>query len=302
MACYVLASKEPELLDILEGGPNVFALPLLKGGQTNLAIVGIDVLLRAVGEDEERKQKTPFKIVAADFQRNPVGWVIHPEVGRRAGLPPDSWKEKTGKARNDWLFERLSSGELKLGDKVGTETTAMWLAWRSQRGYKQTSEPVPVGFDPKIVQDEPKLAYPVYLNEEPYKLRGMIKADVLVFDPADDGVSVYGNVLATTASEITRRKDEILAFREKYIGAWTAAASDLDAATTEVLKYYKGVDRAIVKEQIEKTIAFATFNSTEFGTLDAKPDGKLDRTLKVFQSSGSVSKAVTPEVLRELLI
>lgn len=224
-AVYRLQSDEPGLLRVLEGGPAVFPLGKLRTGEAQVAIVGLDVLLRAVSDDLANDRSTPFRILGIDFQRSPVVYVLHPAVAASLGLTESSWQTLSPTERNDWLFHQVANNRIRIGDKVDTETTAVWEAWRSIRGLSSSVRVVAVGFDPQIVLEKPPLAYPVYLNEEPFKLEQQIGHPPLVFDPAADGVHICGNALVTSVAALSASSGRITELRRHYYSAWKLVRS-----------------------------------------------------------------------------
>ena len=67
------------------------------------------------------------------------------------------------------------------------------------------------------------MLFPVYLNEEPFKLGEKLGQDVLIVDPSFDGVKLYGNILVAKRSLIEQEKDLI----SNYISQLRAAYKHL---------------------------------------------------------------------------
>lgn len=292
-AAYQLANSAPDLVSIQEGGPNVPPLGRLRGGLAQVAIVGIDIFLRAVGEDLEAGRATPFRILGVDFQRSAVGYVLHPEVGDRLGLNTSSWAGTSGLSRNEWLFARLKEGRLRVGDKVGTETTAIWLAWRRLRAPELQAPAVSVGFDPQLLLQRPELAYPVYLNEEPFKLKSRVGREFYAFDPTDDGINVYGNVLVTSEAALQQAPDRVRNAARSYFAAWGSVAQDGRAAVDLVRRYYRDVPAEVLLQQIEKTLEFVTHGGARPGQLEAGAGGRLEQSIEIFRAARAINNRVT---------
>lgn len=285
---------------ILEGGVNVSPVQRLKSGLADAAIVGADIALEAIAADLSSNRSTPLRIVFADFQRNPVGWIVHPAVVRKLGLSSDS--SVSGRQRNDWLFDRFRDGSLRPGDKRGTETTAVWARWRQVRDLKGVKV-TPVGFDATVVLGAPRLAYPVYMNEEPFKLAERIGEAVAVFDPADDGVVLLGNVVITTDAVLEKRRTDLIRFLNALQEAWMWVKQNPDSAASLVKLYYSNVSDPVLRSQIVRTTEFVFYGVDRPGALDTATGGRLDQTIDALRSAGSLSSGVmTLERVRQVVL
>lgn len=283
-------------LVMIEGGVNINPIQKLKSGLTDIAVVGIDIALKAIESDVAQSGKTDLRIVYVDFQRNPVGWIIHPKTAEKYSMP-----DVHGIARNDWLFNQFQSGNIRPGDKRGTETTAIWTTWRSVRRLESVNV-IAVGFDPTIVLDAPDLAYPVYMNEEPFKLSERIGTPVIVFDPADDGVELYGNVLITNTQTLERREKDIEEFLSVLSQAWNDVKNDREATLTLVKQYYKDVTDDVIRAQIGKTAEFVFFKTRDPGVIDLANDGRLQDTIAALQSAGTLQDSAVSDVFVKYVI
>lgn len=293
---YLLSNREDINLKIREGGPGIFPVAEVTTGRADVAVVGADIFLQSVAKDYTEKSSSDLVALFVDFQRNPVGWVLHPDSARRAGL-----NEKNiggGKALNKRFFEKVIDGTIRVGDKRGTETTSIWIRWRDVHKVPDDVKVVPVGFNTSIVLSAPMLAYPVYLNEEPYKLSEKIGEPVIVLDPADDGIILYGNVLITTRAFLEKNKNAIRTFQEGLRESWQKAKTDPSAAQKLVEKYYKGVSTSVLNAQIGKTVEFVFFNNSVPGNMDLKDGGQWDQTLRALQKAKLVSKDLSLETLK----
>lgn len=300
-AAYILNEGSPALVQVVEGGPNTSALAAVLNGYADVAVVGIDIAIKHLAERASRAESVQLRILSVDFQRNPVGWVVHPDVGKRLGLDLARWQAMAGKERNTWLLEAAKAGRIKIGDKSGTETTAVWQAWKAVHGATSV-KPFPVGFDPKLVLSAPKLAYPVYLNEEPFKLAAAIGTQVLVFDPADDGVIAYGNILITSKAKLDANNQRLINFRQAYNGAWRTAVDDRALAARVVRKFYKAASDLVLTQQVEKTLDFVTYGGAEPGMIDLSPNGRLEATLNTLKLGGGISSALTFQSLASTVV
>jgi len=297
---YRAADALSSRVTVLEGGVNVPPVQRLKSGLADVAIVGIDIALKAIEADISAKGTTPIRIVFVDLQRNPVGWIVHPRVVQKLGLNDPA--ALSGRERNDWLFEKFTDGSLRVGDKRGTETTAVWARWRQLRKLKGV-EVTPVSFDPTVILSAPDLAYPVYLNEEPYKLAVQIGEPVVEFDPADDGVALMGNVLITTDEVLSQRKAELLEFLAALQEAWAWVRENPGGATSIVKRYYTDVPDEVVRAQIARTTEFVFFGVEQAGPLDVSDGGRLGETIDALKDADALSSnALDLQSVRELVV
>jgi hypothetical protein len=302
VAEYKVAQDEPDLpLNIAPGGPNVFPVAEVKGRRSHFAVVGADIFLRALSADIRDSGKSDLLAIFVEFQRNPVGWILHPEAADQLGL---SGQNVPNDARqlNDWLFNQIAEKRVTVGDKRGTESTAIWLAWVKLRGLQMDVPVIPVGFDSAVVLSAPKMIFPVYLNEEPYKLTKRIGRSVLVFDPAADGVRAYGNVIITTKSFAASNPSAVRLLQKALTKSWRECRDNVGPCVDLVLRYYTGADRAVVTQQLAKTVEFAFFETENPGSMDLQPGGRWDQTLQQIKRSGVLPAALDLAQLKEHLL
>ena len=294
---YLLAEADSSF-QIVQGGPSISPVNEVVSGRADAAVVGADIFLQALDTQAPADSANQLVAIFVDFQRNPVGWVLHPDAAARASFPSDLTGDR---ARNAWLFQQFARKAIEPGDKRGTETTAIWLQWRRIHNLPQSITVTPVGFDASIVLSAPMLAYPVYLNEEPYKLAERIGRPPLVFDPATDGISLYGNVLVTTRATIARSPDRIRALQQGLRDGWERAGRERTFARQVVSNRYHGVADSTLARQIDKTLEFAMFGGAQIGGMDTTSTGRWSTTLRSLQEAGTVSSRLTTErVLRHL--
>jgi len=297
---YILVGRRDMAVQVREGGPNIFPVSEVLSGRATAAVVGSDIFLQALDKDLKEKKTSQLVCFFVDFQRNPVGWVLHPDAAARAGLP-EAYKGDQKKL-NEWLFRQLTSGTLKLGDKRGTETTSVWLQWKKVRSVPDQVKVVPVGFDASLVLSAPMLAYPVYLNEEPFKLSEKIGRSVIVFDPAADGIHSYGNVLVTTEPYARANLGQLKELQAALRDSWLRAKADPASATKVVMSAYRGVGEPVVRQQVEKTLEFVFYGGQLPGAMNVSPSGEWDQTLRAVQQSGTVSDSLNLEQLKKHLL
>lgn len=297
---YLAAKNQPNALRILEGGPNIFPIEKIVSGQAQVAVVGADVFLRAVGDDYRKNQASSLVCIFVDFQRNPVAWVLHPTAVERAGLEQEP--HASGRELNALFFEKLRKGTFRVGDKRGTETTSVWLQWKQLHKLPESFPVVPVGFDSSLVLSAPMLAYPVYINEEPYKLEERVGRPLMVLDPADDGIGLYGNVLVTTIYNWDNNREAIVAFQNLLRQSWRQAQDDLGTASEEVSRYYSSVSAATIRKQIHKTLELVCHGDNSPGSMDTEQGGKWEQTLRAVQQTGMVGHDLSFQLLKRHLM
>lgn len=298
VAEYVASERAKNLgLDIVQGGPNIFPISEVKSGRSSFAVVGSDIFLRALAADLKENHDSDLLAVYVDFQRNPVGWVLHPKAGRELGFPADFLGDQP--RANDWFFEQVAAQRIQVGDKRGTESTAIWLAWAKRRALDPKIPVIPVSFGASILLSAPRLAFPVYLNEEPYKLAEQIGEPLIIFDPAADGVNAYGNVVVTTRQFYRQNLSIVRAFQRSLTDAWVECMVDVGPCASIVSRYYRGVTLSVVKQQIQETVKLAFFKTETPGAIDLQINGRWHQTLSQVVSSGVMPSSLTLEQLRE---
>jgi hypothetical protein len=298
---YLLQKEGTQVAIIREGGPNIQPISEILGRRAHIAVLGADIFLQAIDEELKRGQEPQIVCIFIDLQRNPVGWVLHPDGAKSAGFDYNDFI-KNPKRQNVKLFDLLKKGELKVGDKRGTETTSIWIQWAKVHDPDSQITVLPVGFDSAVVLSAPKLLYPVYLNEEPFKLGAKIGRPVFVFDPAIDGVSMYGNVIIC-AKEFAEQNPMIVSqIQTDLRRCWEKVRNDPNSMVGIVAQVYTGVSKDVIRKQIEKTVEFVYYNSSDAGEMDLKPNGKWDKTLKALQAANLVSENLILDKLNKYVI
>lgn len=297
---YFLAKRTKVKVNLLEGGPNVYAVNEVSAGRATVAIIGADIFLQTIDKEINAKKTSDLVCFFVDFQRNPVGWVLHPDAASKAGFVKDLIDSP--KKMNEWLFLKIKDGTIKVGDKRGTETTSIWMQWKKMYGLSESVTVLPVGYDTSIVLSAPMLAYPVYLNEEPFKLSEKIGRDVLIFDPAVDGICVYGNVLITQKEFAEKNPEIISQLQSELSESWKDVKNNPTKAVSEVLLFYKGIKDSVVRQQIDKTVEFVFFDNALPGSMDILDNGRWEKTLTSLQEGGLISSKLTFNELKKYLI
>lgn len=296
---YLLAKRSDMGVVLKEGGPNVSSVTEVLTGRATAAVMGADIFLQAIFEDVKAGRPPRLTCMFVDFQRNPVGWILHPDAAAKAGYEAQFGANPS--ALNQWLVDQLESGTLRIGDKRGTETTAVWMKWKAVRRISDKVTVTPVGFDAAMVLAAPMLAYPVYLNEEPYSLSHTIGRPVVVIDPAVDGVSLYGNVIAVKTSLVETANELVAQLQRGLREGWTAAVNDPATATAVVSEFYKGGDQNVVAQQIGRTLEFVRYQGVEPGEMDIGVGGRWQQTLEAVRATGLVDQRLSFDVLRRQL-
>ena len=296
---YLLADDPSNKTTIAQGGPTINPVQMLASGVADAAVMGADIFLKTVAEDVAKGKPSELVAVFVDFQRNPVGWILHPSVARQLGYQPSELPSQRDK--NGWLFKELAAKRLRIGDKRGTETTSIWVQWRKIRQLPPDVFVMPVGFDPEIVLTKAALAFPVYLNEEPLKLGERIGEPVVVFDPAADGIELYGNVVVFRRAFLIAHKDTVRHFQSALQKAWIAVREDRAKAVALTKEVYPDVSDAVLGQQLERTVQFVFHNASQPGIMDARDGGAWSRTVGALVEAQLLPPALDMKVLREHL-
>src|ERR1051326_6562948 len=82
---YELISQRAVGVSVREGGPTLQPLNEVTSGRATYAVIGVDIFVEYLDKALEAGEKPNLVCFFADFQRNPVGWVLHPDVTRELG-------------------------------------------------------------------------------------------------------------------------------------------------------------------------------------------------------------------------
>ena len=118
-----------------------------------------------------------------------------------------------------------------------------------------------VGFDERVFIERQVDVFPVFLNNEPNRIRNA-GVDIRVFDPADHGVATLGVTYAVHDQAAVERRDVIERFLRAALRGAHAAAERPHEAIDVVLTYAEGADRAHQRFLLDADLASA-----------ARPDG-----------------------------
>lgn len=182
--------------------------------KAEFAVVGADKAAIAFANG------APIRVVAVDLQRNPVGWIARSD-SRVQSIP-----------------DLAGRTDLVLGDKIGTETTAILQLMLGRTGLLGKIQPKGVGFDLAYFLQNPNIVYPVYLNEEPFRAR-RAGLQIIEIDPADQengGVRLYGNVLITHRNLIEEQEQTVKGFVSGLRRGWEYARDSREKALQTLRK------------------------------------------------------------------
>lgn len=296
---YELGLSNALRVSVREGGPNVSPLAEVLARRAQFAIVGADIFLKYLGENPTDPGRSELVCVFVEFQRNPVGWVVHPDVAKQLGLE-DAIKNDA-KRLNKWIADQIRAKRIEVGDKRGTESTSAWLQWRAKQSLSPATPLTPVGFDSSVVLSAPRILYPVYLNEQPFKLSERTlaegKGSTVVIDPSVDGVRLLGNVIVARRDFLENSPTIVTTFQAEMRKAWWRVKADPEKASRAVRSRYSGVSAETVMRQVSRTLEFVFVEGREPGTMDLTSTGDWTVTLRSLQEAGSVSRDVTAEQL-----
>jgi ABC-type nitrate/sulfonate/bicarbonate transport system substrate-binding protein len=170
----------------------------------------------------QRANGLPLRAVALFGQRGDQGFVVRADSGIES--PAD--------------FEGRS-----VGFKAGVVPAELLALLATARLDADDVRLQAVGFDERVFIEGDVEVFPVFLNNEPNRIRNA-GVEIRVFDPADFGIATLG--LTYLAREGTTLENR--AFVERFMRATLRgaefAAANLDTAIDVVLVYAEGADRA----------------------------------------------------------
>lgn len=262
---------------VREGGAAISPVSIAESKGADFAICGIDLYLKYLAAARRSGVKPRLRAFFCDMVKNPVGWVLSPDQARAIGV--DVQRLNVGDpVERAKVISALSSGRIRIGDKVGTETTAILETWLHRLGLDSRVKPISVGFDAAIVADNPPLLFPVYTNEEPFKLEKTIGRPVAIIDPSAEGVRLYGNIIITS---LDTPQEYIQSYTALLTESWEWVRGNVDAAVTLLAQYYKDVPPGLMRKQVEKTLQLAFGDqSKKTGSFDIAKGGMLEQSLQ----------------------
>ena len=170
----------------------------------------------------QRANGLPVRAIALFGQRGDQGFVVHADSGIET--PGD--------------FEGRS-----VGFKGGV-VPAELLALLATAGLGPDDVQLQaVGFDERVFIERQVDVFPVFLNNEPNRIRNA-GVDIRVFDPADHGIATLGVTYLVHDETTVKRRELAGRFLRAALRGAHYAASHPDEAMDLVLVYAEGADRA----------------------------------------------------------
>lgn len=261
--------KEGLSVEIRPGGYGIDAIAAVVAKRADFAVVGADKAAIAFSNG------APIRVVAIEFQRNPVGWMV----------------------RSDKNIKKISdlSGrtDIALGDKVGTETTAILELMLQRLNLSDKVKVHAVGFETAYFFQNENSVYPVYLNEEPVTAR-MNNINITEIDPQlpeNGGISLYGNVIIAHKDFIDKKPKIAKAFTYAMRQAWLFA-KEFPHEAEAILRQHNGFDTPQMPEVLRRSVSFAT----RFNDIDVPPGhmeiSQWDKTLSVLIEAKLLTKKI----------
>lgn len=263
-------AQEGLSVEIQPGGFGIDPIAAIIAKSAEFAIVGADKAAIAFSNG------APIRVVAVEFQRNPVGWIV------RKSKNINNIKDAVG--RNDVI----------LGDKTGTETTAILNLMLRNLNIENKISSQPVGFDFAFFLQNENSIYPVYLNEEPVTAK-VNEIDIIEIDPSkpeNGDIHLYGNVIITHENMLQNNRKIVTAFLSGLKKGWIFAKTEPDNAKN-ILLQYKDFKNKQTPEVLTRSVHFATVSQGI-----EVPPGHMEisqwiNTLKVLKDSGLLKKDIS---------
>jgi len=248
----------------------------------DFAICDIETFLKYIASVNKDNADSEIHAIFCDLVGNPIGWILGP--GRAKAIGVDVEKLNAGdREEREKIFSALRSGEIEIGDRAGTETSAILQSWLAKLGLNKIVHPVSVGSDPTVVAVDPPILFPVHINEEPYRLASIVEGPVATLVPAQDGIQIYGNIIVTPSGTSAAQVDD---YRAKMRESWDWVRQHIDEATDLLGKYYKKAPDKFMKDEISKTISLAFGGENrKTGRFDTSENGLLHQSLRVISAA-----------------
>ena len=170
----------------------------------------------------QRANGLPVRTIALFGQRGDQGFVVHADSGIET--PAD--------------FEGRSVGFK--GGVVPAELLALLATADLGPDDVQLQA---VGFDERVFIERQVDVFPVFLNNEPNRIRNA-GVDIRVFDPHDHGIATLGVTYFMHEETTIERRELVERFLRAALRGAHYAASHPDEAIDLVLEYAEGADRA----------------------------------------------------------
>ncbi|MEW1957855.1 ABC transporter substrate-binding protein [Kineococcus sp. NPDC059986] len=179
------------------GGPQVSGVQLVAAGRADVGIASAEDVVRS------RSQGIPVVAVAALYQRNPVGVMVHADQGATSidDLLDRTWVVQTGALGHAWV-ERVKGVTLKT--RVYSGSIAEFL------------------HDPALVQQ----GWP---TNEAFTAQ-QAGVPVTFFSYADTGYDPYNDVVFVREDTLQDRREDVRAFLQAGLTGWSGYLSDTAVA------------------------------------------------------------------------
>jgi ABC-type nitrate/sulfonate/bicarbonate transport system substrate-binding protein len=204
---YDFYRKRKLTLDYLQGGPDIVPESSLLNGKADIALTTPETTTQMIVRD-----RMPFRIIGAQYQKNPVGIVslaknpvrtVHDLAGKRLAVP--AVNRPTVEAV--LTLNGMSVNDVKI---------------------------VPYLYDPQILLSGAADATIDFITNVPYAIR-KLGGDPVSLSFYDVGFKIFNDVLVVTATSLERRLDEYASFIAASTEGWKAA---FDAAPDYFAKRY----------------------------------------------------------------
>jgi len=195
------------------GGPQVSGVQLVAAGRADIGIASAEDVVRS------RAQGIPVVAIAALYQRNPVGVMVHADQAATSmdDLLARTWIVQTGALGHRWVEERAG---VTLDTRVYSGSISEFLVddalvqqgWPTNEAYTAQQAGVPVTF----------------------------------FSYADAGYNPYNDVVFVSEKTLRERPDQLTAFLGAGLTGWGAYISDTavaERANTAIAAENTQIDR-----------------------------------------------------------
>ena len=251
-------------LDYLPGGPDVIPEGSIIAGKADLALTTPDTTIKAIVD-----QGAPFKIIGAQYQKNPLG------VVSLASNPIKTPKDLVGKTLAVPPVNVISvNAMLKLNDIDPADVKI-----------------VPYAYDPTPLISGEIDASVDFTTNVPYtiKLKG---ADAVSFLLYDFGYTVFNDTVVVTEDTLSKKRKELVAWLRASRHGWAENLKDPAAYPPKFAdSWYAGTGRSIDNE--------VYFNTTQKPLIDT-PDGVFAMSDEAIQKNIDALGAIGIAAKREM--
>jgi ABC-type nitrate/sulfonate/bicarbonate transport system substrate-binding protein len=247
--------------NVIPGGPDIAPESVLASGKTLLALTTPDTTASIVV-----KKNAPFKIIGAQFQKNPIGIMSLPKsnihepkdlIGKKLGVPPSN------RLTVDALFKANGIDESKV--KI-----------------------LPYSFDPTPVANGNLDAAIAFVTTDPFLLKDK-GVETSTFLVADFGVQEYNDTVVVTEDALKNRRQDVVNWMKASIMGWNEAL-DNTAKREQYLelitrKYGKSLGQSVASQrfQLEAEIPLMTNATTKAKGLFWMDDASIQANLDTFK-------------------